>query len=165
MNIGSKSEGMQDEDDNDHDSDNSSDTQFTNWIMPTELSGRTRHPLTFHNSKVPKTPHISASTIQALEANHDMDGENHTISSSVSMKQKRLKDKCMEATPGEPEGVKITGKCYQSAEPKRQCETDPENEDTISVKAQKLTEHEGHPHAKDYDDVTQEFLTTAVTEY
>ncbi|KAI6008599.1 hypothetical protein EDC04DRAFT_2521397, partial [Pisolithus marmoratus] len=29
----------------------------------------------------------------------------------------------------------------------------------------KFTEHEGHPHAKDYDNVTQEFMTAAVTEY
>ncbi|KAI6017371.1 hypothetical protein BKA83DRAFT_114438 [Pisolithus microcarpus] len=55
--------------------------------------------------------------------------------------------------------------CYRSAGPKRQHETGPEDEDSISVKAQKLTEHEGRPHAKDYDNVTQEFVTAAVAEY
>ena len=33
------------------------------------------------------------------------------------------------------------------------------------MKAQKLTEHEGRPHARDYDNVTQEFIVTAVGDY
>ncbi|KIM65439.1 hypothetical protein SCLCIDRAFT_112751, partial [Scleroderma citrinum Foug A] len=36
---------------------------------------------------------------------------------------------------------------------------------TTIVKAQKLTEHEGRPHARDYDDVTQEFVLTAIGDY
>ncbi|KIM54882.1 hypothetical protein SCLCIDRAFT_35172, partial [Scleroderma citrinum Foug A] len=36
---------------------------------------------------------------------------------------------------------------------------------TTIVKAQKLTEHEGRPRARDYDDVTQEFVITAVGDY
>ncbi|KAI6017784.1 hypothetical protein BKA83DRAFT_4128322 [Pisolithus microcarpus] len=97
-----------------------------------------------------------------MDSDHDTDDEYCTISSSASIKQKRMKDKRKETTPSEPEGVKITGEC---AGPKRQHETGPEDKDSISVKAQKLTEHEGHPRAKDYDDVTQEFVTAAVAEY
>ena len=37
--------------------------------------------------------------------------------------------------------------------------------ETTIVKAQKLTEHEGHLRARDYDDVTQEFVITAVDDY
>ena len=37
--------------------------------------------------------------------------------------------------------------------------------ETIIVKAQKLTEHKGCPHARDYDDVMQEFIITAVGDY
>ncbi|KAI6026016.1 hypothetical protein EDC04DRAFT_2899695 [Pisolithus marmoratus] len=33
------------------------------------------------------------------------------------------------------------------------------------VKAQKLTENEGHPHARDYNNVTQEFMVTVIREY
>ncbi|KAI5983744.1 hypothetical protein EDC04DRAFT_2591519 [Pisolithus marmoratus] len=40
-----------------------------------------------------------------------------------------------------------------------------EDEDSIVVKAQKLTKHEGHPQAKDYDEVTQEFMTAAIRDY
>ncbi|KIM60699.1 hypothetical protein SCLCIDRAFT_44377, partial [Scleroderma citrinum Foug A] len=36
---------------------------------------------------------------------------------------------------------------------------------TTIVKAQKLTEHEGRPHARDYDDVMQEFVITAIGDY
>ncbi|KIM64945.1 hypothetical protein SCLCIDRAFT_114100, partial [Scleroderma citrinum Foug A] len=32
-------------------------------------------------------------------------------------------------------------------------------------KAQKLTEHEGRPHAKDYDNITQEFVIMAIGDY
>ena len=37
--------------------------------------------------------------------------------------------------------------------------------ETTIVKAQKLTEHEGHLRARDYDDVTQEFIVTAIGDY
>ncbi|KAI6021361.1 hypothetical protein PISMIDRAFT_92562 [Pisolithus microcarpus 441] len=33
------------------------------------------------------------------------------------------------------------------------------------VKAQKLTENDGCPHARDYDDITQEFIATMIREY
>ncbi|KAI6009335.1 ribonuclease III domain-containing protein [Pisolithus microcarpus] len=103
-NIRSENEGTQDEDDNDqgivdedHDDNSSGDTLFTNRIVPTRLSGGTKQPLAFHNNKVPKTPRISASAIEALEAlmdsDRDTDDEYRTISSSASIKQKRMKDK------------------------------------------------------------------------
>jgi len=37
--------------------------------------------------------------------------------------------------------------------------------ETTVVKAQKLTEHEGRPRARDYDDVTQEFVNAAIGDY
>ena len=40
-----------------------------------------------------------------------------------------------------------------------------DTEDAIIVKAQKLTEHDGHPRAKDYDDVTQDFMAAAIGDY
>ncbi|KIN95290.1 hypothetical protein M404DRAFT_166116, partial [Pisolithus tinctorius Marx 270] len=54
---------------------------------------------------------------------------------------------------------------HWSAGPKRQREIGVEDVDLTTVKAQKLTDHEGHPRAKDYDDVTQEFMTTAIGDY
>ncbi|KAI6022000.1 hypothetical protein EDC04DRAFT_2575350 [Pisolithus marmoratus] len=54
---------------------------------------------------------------------------------------------------------------HWSAGPKRQHEIGPDDRDVISVKAQKITEHEGRPCAKDYDDMTQEFVTATVAEY
>ena len=33
------------------------------------------------------------------------------------------------------------------------------------MKAQKLTEHKGRPHARDYDNVMQEFIVTAIGDY
>lgn len=45
---------------------------------------------------------------------------------------------------------------------KRQWEPIEEDGAEITVvKAQKLTKHEGHPCARDYDNVTQEFVITA----
>ncbi|KAI6017983.1 hypothetical protein BKA83DRAFT_4058549 [Pisolithus microcarpus] len=35
----------------------------------------------------------------------------------------------------------------------------------VAVKAQKLVEHEGWPRTRDYDEVTQEFMTIAIGEY
>ncbi|KAI5982758.1 hypothetical protein EDC04DRAFT_2498380, partial [Pisolithus marmoratus] len=35
----------------------------------------------------------------------------------------------------------------------------------IVVKAQKVIEHDGHPHTRDYDDMTQEFMTTVISDY
>ncbi|KIM57679.1 hypothetical protein SCLCIDRAFT_129882, partial [Scleroderma citrinum Foug A] len=40
-----------------------------------------------------------------------------------------------------------------------------DNQEINIVKAQKLTKHKGHPHARDYDDVTQEFILTAIGDY
>ncbi|KIM68370.1 hypothetical protein SCLCIDRAFT_105913, partial [Scleroderma citrinum Foug A] len=40
-----------------------------------------------------------------------------------------------------------------------------DDQEITIVKAQKLTKHEGHPHARDYNDVTQEFVITAVEDY
>ena len=40
-----------------------------------------------------------------------------------------------------------------------------DNPETTIVKAQKLTEHKGRPHARDYDDVTQEFVNAAIADY
>ncbi|KAI6101925.1 hypothetical protein F5141DRAFT_1008579 [Pisolithus sp. B1] len=37
--------------------------------------------------------------------------------------------------------------------------------DPIVVKAQKLIEHEGRPHTRDYNEVTQEFMMAAIGEY
>ncbi|KAI6156713.1 hypothetical protein BKA82DRAFT_3964865 [Pisolithus tinctorius] len=54
---------------------------------------------------------------------------------------------------------------HWSAGPKRQREIGVEDVDPTTVKAQKLTDHKGHPRAKDYDDVTQEFMTTAIGDY
>ena len=49
---------------------------------------------------------------------------------------------------------------------KRQWEPiEEDSPETTVVKAQKLTEHEGHPHARDYDDVTQEFVNAAIGDY
>ncbi|KIM58475.1 hypothetical protein SCLCIDRAFT_42837, partial [Scleroderma citrinum Foug A] len=45
---------------------------------------------------------------------------------------------------------------------------EPNEEDTPEttiVKVQKLTEHEGRPHARDYDDITQEFVNAAIGDY
>ncbi|KIM66098.1 hypothetical protein SCLCIDRAFT_111670, partial [Scleroderma citrinum Foug A] len=42
---------------------------------------------------------------------------------------------------------------------------DEDGSETTIVKAQKLTEHEGHPCARDYDDVTQEFVLMAIGDY
>jgi len=40
-----------------------------------------------------------------------------------------------------------------------------EDQEITTVKAQKLTEHEGRPRARDYDDVTQEFVIAAIGDY
>ncbi|KAI6012377.1 hypothetical protein EDC04DRAFT_2904894 [Pisolithus marmoratus] len=105
--------------------------------------------------------------LQALMASdRDVDDEFYSSPSASfeveSMKQKKLKDKCMEANMHEPDMVKNTTECVG---PKRQCEIGPEDKEPISVKAQKLIKHEGRPHAKDYDNVTQEFVTATVAEY
>ncbi|KAI6004578.1 hypothetical protein EDC04DRAFT_2971086 [Pisolithus marmoratus] len=156
VNIRSENEAMENEDhddegiNEDNDKDITGDTQFASQVIPTKLSGMTKQLLTFQNIKVPKMPHISTSTIEALEAligsDGGMDDEHHTISSFRSfevepMKQKQTKDKHVEVTPCEDEVVKNT----EHMGLKRQCQMSLEDEDSIIVKAQKLTEHEGCP--------------------
>jgi len=49
---------------------------------------------------------------------------------------------------------------------KRQQElVEEEDQEITTVKAQKLTEHEGRPCARDYDNVTQEFVIAAIGDY
>ena len=60
----------------------------------------------------------------------------------------------------------LTGHASSDIRAKRQRE--PSEEDTLEttiVKAQKLTEHEGCPRARDYDDITQEFVNAAIGDY
>ncbi|KAI5989444.1 hypothetical protein EDC04DRAFT_2912225 [Pisolithus marmoratus] len=103
--------------DEDNDEDNAGDTQFASQVIPAKLSGMTKQPLTFWNNKVPKMPHISTTTIEALKAligsDGGMDNECHTISlfrsfEAEPMKQKWMKDKHVEVTPCEDKVVKNT---------------------------------------------------------
>ncbi|KAI6028230.1 hypothetical protein EDC04DRAFT_2572981 [Pisolithus marmoratus] len=49
---------------------------------------------------------------------------------------------------------------------KQHCKSSKEDVlEPIVVKAQKLVEHEGHPHTQDYDDMTQEFVMTVISDY
>ncbi|KAI5992615.1 hypothetical protein EDC04DRAFT_2613594, partial [Pisolithus marmoratus] len=154
--IGSENEGMQDGDndeqgmvDEDNDENLSSDMPFSSHSVPTRVSSGTKQPLAFRHNKIPKTPHILATAMEALQAlmasDCDADDEFYSSPSASfeveSMKQKKSKDKCMEANMHEPDMVKNTTKCVG---PKRQREIGPEDEEPISVKAQKLIEHEGN---------------------
>ncbi|KAI6030675.1 hypothetical protein F5J12DRAFT_779770 [Pisolithus orientalis] len=139
----------------DKDDDNASDTQAQHCIVATKLSGASKQPLTFHNNKVARTPCISATAIEALEALMASDGE--------TVKLKKTRDKhSAETVTCEPKTVE---NAIEHAGPKRQHEIGVEDVNLTTVKAQKLTDHEGHPCAKDYDDVTQEFMTAAIGDY
>ncbi|KAI6146742.1 hypothetical protein BKA82DRAFT_4356213 [Pisolithus tinctorius] len=178
-NIGSENEDEGDADNDEEgtfdankDDDNTSDTQAQHCIVATKLSGVSKQPPMFHNNKVPRTPCISATAIEALEAlmalDSDTDDEHHTITSITSsevetVKQKKVRDKhSVETITHEPETMK---NAIEHAVLKRQHEIGVEDVNPTTVKAQKLTNHKGHPHAKDYDDVIQEFMTTAIGDY
>jgi len=60
----------------------------------------------------------------------------------------------------------LTGSTRSDVRAKRRREPiEEDGPETTIVKAQKLTEHEGRPRAKDYDDVTQEFVNAAIGDY
>ncbi|KAI6039426.1 hypothetical protein EDC04DRAFT_2603191 [Pisolithus marmoratus] len=154
--IGSENKGMQDGDDNeqgmvdeDNDENLSSDMPFSSHSVPTRVSSGTKQPLTFHHKKIPKTPHILATAMEALQAlmasDCEVDDEFYCSPSASfeveSTKQKKSKDKCMEANMCKPDAAKNTTECVG---PKRQCEIGPKDKEPISVKAQKLIEHEGN---------------------
>ena len=60
----------------------------------------------------------------------------------------------------------LTGHASSDVRAKRRWEPSEEDTpETTIIKVQKLTEHKGHPRARDYDDVTQEFVNTAIGDY
>jgi len=60
----------------------------------------------------------------------------------------------------------LTGYTSSDVCTKRQREpVEEDSPETTVVKAQKLTEHDGCPRAKDYDNVTQEFVNAAIGDY
>ncbi|KAI5993210.1 hypothetical protein EDD15DRAFT_2196652 [Pisolithus albus] len=52
-----------------------------------------------------------------------------------------------------------------ATQPTRQRRAAKEDLAPAMVKVQKLTSHDGRPHARDFDDVTQEFMATVIREY
>ncbi|KAI6022607.1 hypothetical protein EDC04DRAFT_2606917, partial [Pisolithus marmoratus] len=73
--IGSENEDTQDGDndeqgmvDEDNDENLSGDMPFSSCSVPTRVSSGTKQPLTFHHKKIPKTPCISATAMEALQA-------------------------------------------------------------------------------------------------
>jgi len=60
----------------------------------------------------------------------------------------------------------LTGSARSDVRAKRRWEPiEEDGPETTVIKAQKLTEHEGQPRAKDYNDVTQEFVNAAIGDY
>ena len=60
----------------------------------------------------------------------------------------------------------VTGHTSSDVHAKRRWEPNEEDTpETTIIKAQKLTEHEGRPCARDYDDITQEFVNAAIGDY
>ena len=60
----------------------------------------------------------------------------------------------------------ITGHTSSDVCAKRRQEPNEEDTpETTIIKVQKLTKHEGRPHARDYDDITQEFVNAAIRDY
>ncbi|KAI6014327.1 hypothetical protein EDC04DRAFT_2904168 [Pisolithus marmoratus] len=86
--------------------------------------------------------------------------EFHQTSSSdhQSCKHKSMEMHADHRTP------ELEGTTDYMAHPKRQWLPAKDLDPTV-VKAQKLTKNEGHPRARDYDDITQEFMATVIREY
>ncbi|KAI6013856.1 hypothetical protein EDC04DRAFT_2904439 [Pisolithus marmoratus] len=60
--------------------------------------------------------------------------------------------------------LELEGTTDYMSHPKRQ-HLPAEDLDPTMVKVQKLTKNKDHPHARDYDDITQEFMATVIREY
>ncbi|KAI5981564.1 hypothetical protein EDD15DRAFT_2379391 [Pisolithus albus] len=127
-NNGSENEGTQEDDDDerhvvddDHDNNNSGDTQFSNRVVRTELGSGTKQPLAFRNNKVPRTPWISASMIEAIEALMSSDRETED-ESGEGLTDRDLGDlpevSCGERRGGQfdPRGLELLGRESMSRE-------------------------------------------------
>ncbi|KIM61731.1 hypothetical protein SCLCIDRAFT_25682 [Scleroderma citrinum Foug A] len=176
-------EGRENEEDNDDDEDGG--TRFSSQPVPTKLNAAPRQGLIYSNSKIPKVvpgnlPDHSTEVLFIIVANiyshkgqeemffsenEDAGLTRHDFSLERPIaRHAKTKDRLIEHPSSEGAVTDCTNQSNVRA--KRRCDPVEENNQEINiVKAQKLTEHEGRPHARDYDDVTQEFILAAIGDY
>ncbi|KAI6101512.1 hypothetical protein EDD16DRAFT_1758132 [Pisolithus croceorrhizus] len=148
--------------------DGNDGSQFTSRVVMTKLSGGCKERLSYSKNKIPRAPPMTIDIDQGeIAASDDEDIESHSTPHSSSDRQstqhKKSKSRYLgSSTPPEVEDTRDK----MAPAMKRHRESSKEDVlETTVVKAQKLVEHEGRPHTRDYDDVTQEFMTTAIGEY
>lgn len=143
-------------------------THFSSHPVPSRLSAVPRQHLTPSNSKVPRMvggniPNPSGQGAFYSDGELDAGPTTHNCSSERQI----VKQKNRHVEHASSEGM-VTDTTNRSDHVRAKRRREPIEEDgpeTTIVKAQKLTEHEGRPRARDYDDVTQEFVITAIGDY
>ncbi|KIM51901.1 hypothetical protein SCLCIDRAFT_33076 [Scleroderma citrinum Foug A] len=143
-------------------------THFSSQGMPTKLSAMPRQRLIQSNSKIPKAvnlPDHSAEGEMFFLGDEDAGLTMHDFSlEQPTTRHTKTKDRHVEHVSSE--GVVTDCTNWSNIRAKRRHEPVEEEDQEINiVKAQKLTEHEGRPCAKDYDDITQEFVIMAIGDY
>ncbi|KAI5991712.1 hypothetical protein EDC04DRAFT_2911463 [Pisolithus marmoratus] len=173
--AGNDQSGIKDDDDN---GDNG--TQFSSHAVPMKLSGITKEHLMYSKNKVPKAPPATPDINRRIASsdNEDLEGPFLSLcpsSDCKSSQHKETKERHLgyttpkvednppardmrEVPPHWRDGVACTTKWHHESSKEDVLEP-------IVVKAQKVVEHEGHPCTRDYDDVTQEFVMTAISDY
>ncbi|KAI6127059.1 hypothetical protein F5141DRAFT_1210367 [Pisolithus sp. B1] len=156
-------------------------------VVTTKLGEATNEQLTYHNGKVPKPLHAIVPSVdhetcgETVTTDDELGEKPHWTSQATSQtpsncqlsKHKRSKERdYMTSDHQLGKQKKHKGVHIDHRTPKLEdtaCVTyhQAAKEDIApaTVKAQKLTENDGHPHTRDYDDVTQEFMAMVIREY
>ncbi|KAI6166686.1 hypothetical protein EDD17DRAFT_1855258 [Pisolithus thermaeus] len=149
-------------------------SQFTSRIIMMKLSGRCKERLSYSKNKIPRVPPAMIDIDGEIAASDDEDIESHSTPHSSSDRQstqhKKSKSQYLgSSTPPEVEDMlTVLDESWDKMAPTMKWHRESSKEDVLEttvVKAQKLVEHEGCPRTRDYNDVTQEFMMTAIGEY
>ncbi|KAI6164099.1 hypothetical protein EDD17DRAFT_1755720 [Pisolithus thermaeus] len=141
-------------------------------IAMMKLSGGCKECLSYSKNKIPRAPSMTIDINGEITASDDKDIESHSTPHSLSDYQstqhKKSKGRYLgSSTPPEVEDTLTVLDERQMAPAMKQHQESLKEDvlETTVVKAQKLVEHEGCSHMRDYDNMTQEFMMTAIREY
>lgn len=166
--AGDNQSGIEDDDDGDN------GTQFTSRVVTTKLNGVTNERLVYSKNKVPKAPPATMDINREIALSDNEDIEDPFVSprppsDRESSQHKKTKERRIGYTAPEVEvTTPVTDSSRDSVVRTTKWRRESSDEgalEPIVVKVQKLVEHEGRPCTRDYDDVTQEFVTTAIGDY
>ncbi|KAI6095824.1 hypothetical protein EDD17DRAFT_1749722 [Pisolithus thermaeus] len=165
----------EDADDNQSVLDDNNDEGDNSCIVMTKLSGIAKEGFAYSRNKAPKAQPASLDIKRELTSSNDEDSKEPCTTPCLSSEHQLTKHKGTKERNNtgyimmevEDTVMVIDESCDNMAHTtKRHWELSKEDIlDATVMKAQKIIEHDGRPHTRDYNDVTQEFMLTVIGDY